>query len=99
MELQTFLAVASRVPKTLHVLDVFGVSCRMQSVFEHMGYEGDSYDIKLNKAHDITSESGFKVLLEKAARQLDIYSGKMVGEGSEGQCSHKFPCYRMTFDF
>eukprot|EP00435_Cladocopium_sp_Y103_P002378 s4175_g1.t1 len=68
VELQKFLAVASRGPKTLHVLDVFGVSCRMQSAFEEKGLVGFSYDIKLCKTHDITSESGFKVLLEKAAR-------------------------------
>ncbi|CAL1142652.1 unnamed protein product [Cladocopium goreaui] len=68
VELQKFLDVASRAPKTLHVLDVFGVSCRMQSAFEEKGFVGFSYDIKLSKTHDITSESGFKVLLEKAAR-------------------------------
>ena len=72
VELHKFLDVASRAPKTLHVLDVFGVSCRMQSAFEEKGFVGFSYDIKLSKTHDITSESGFKVLLEKAARQLDI---------------------------
>ena len=79
VELQKFVSVASRVPKTLHVLDVFGVSCRMQSAFEEKGYVGFSYDIKLSQAHDITSESGFKVLLEKAARQPDICSGNILG--------------------
>ena len=73
VELHKFLDVASRAPKTLHVLDVFGVSCRMQSAFEEKGFVGFSYDIKLSKTHDITSESGFKVLLGEGIAHPHTY--------------------------
>ena len=68
-ELQHFAAHAIHMQKTLHVLDVFGVSKRMTQAFERVHLSGFSYDIKLSKSHDITSESGFKLLL-KAAMQI-----------------------------
>lgn len=50
--------------RTLSCLDVFGGSQSLAKVFQARGYQAVSYDILIgNRAHDITSQTGFMVLL------------------------------------
>ena len=57
--------------KQFHVLDIFGASRRVASAWESQGYRGWSFDVKLDRGHDIVSELGFKLLLRKATELLD----------------------------
>lgn len=77
-ELQKFVARGSQVAKELHVLDLFGCSGRMREAFEHQGMKGLSYDIKLSKAHDITTEAGFRYLLRKSWKKLDVKNSMLA---------------------
>ena len=65
--LQEFMGQLSEsASKWCHVLDVFGASQKVSETWERSGYHGQSYDIKLSKSHDITTEKGFKCLLQLA---------------------------------
>ena len=55
---------ACQVQKTYHCLDVIGASKRVANRFTRSGWKAVGYDIKLNAMHDITSEVGFRTLLE-----------------------------------
>lgn len=56
--------------RDMHILDLFGASASVRKAWEDRGWKGESYDIKLNPKHDITSASGFYVLLDMALRLL-----------------------------
>lgn len=70
LDLQKFLVKFRNSKKKIQVLDVFGVSRQMTAAFERGGWSGFSYDIKLCRSHDICSESGLKLLFQKACESL-----------------------------
>ena len=51
------------VPKVYHVLDAFGASQQVSSVWKTRGLAGIAYDIKLAGGHDICGETGVKEFL------------------------------------
>ena len=56
----------------LHCLDLFGATQRVGRCWRKYGYSSLSDDIKLGGPnHDITSEGGFRALLDMGARLLD----------------------------
>ena len=52
--------------RRFHVLDLFGYSQKVASTSTRAGYRALSYDVKLDKSHDICSQLGFRALLRMA---------------------------------
>ena len=50
-------------PRSLTCLDVFSRSQRFSKLFKKHGYKAEAYDICRDKRCDITSRSGFLILL------------------------------------
>ena len=70
-QLQTWaFQVGSGVTQKFHTLDLFGASGRIADAFERRGYRGTVFDIKEDKRHDVTSESGMKLLFLTALQWL-----------------------------
>lgn len=56
--------------RTLSVLDLFGASQRVSQTWQRAGYQGMSFDIKIDPKHDICSREGFLLLLRSGLRFL-----------------------------
>lgn len=44
-------------------VDVFGASCRVADTWRDAGYQAISYDVKIDRAHDLVSANGFRTLM------------------------------------
>lgn len=54
------------VEQNNHLLDLFGASQAVSRCWRNEGFNAIVYDIKVNRDHDICSQSGFKILLGMA---------------------------------
>lgn len=61
---------AGSLPQYLDCIDLFGASERMSRTFGDAGFEAISYDIKIDRSHDLTSFNGFKTFLIMALQFL-----------------------------
>ena len=66
------------VPKVYHVLDAFGASQQVSSVWKTRGLAGIAYDIKLAGGHDICGETGVKEFLRMGMQLPDCTTPLMA---------------------
>ena len=60
----------SSTPKIYHVLDLFGGTRKVSTVFARCGYRPVAFDIKFGATCDLTSVGGFRNLVQMTAQKL-----------------------------
>ena len=60
----------ARTEKVHHCLDLFGATQKVSSTWRNAGFSATAYDIQISSGHDITSEAGFKRLLQLSAQSF-----------------------------
>ena len=60
----------TRTKMVHHCLDLFGATQKVSSTWKKAGYSATAYDIQLSSGHDITSQVGFKNLLQLSAESI-----------------------------
>ena len=58
------------VQQTYHCIDAFGASGRVKDTWLRAGFQAIGFDIKLSPDHDLTSETGFKALVQMGLEPL-----------------------------
>lgn len=74
-----------------HVVDIFGGSRQISKVWSKEGFGSTSYDIKLDRQHDLTTERGCKILISLLLRFL-VWTLKVSDHAHI--CLHVYTCVR-----
>lgn len=83
-ELKTFIeSVDESMNQVWDCLDMFGASGRVAQTWIDAGYNSIGFDVKNDRAHDITAEKGFKILLRMA---LEFLVGKFILQALSKSC-------------